>query len=137
MNKRKKILIIVLLIICLVVLGFLILYFTKDLRISKEEKIVRDLTSMGEEVYTELYYPSISKDSNIKSVENYLKSYEETGLKFSIAELEKYNEDFSEKIEKFKIGTKQCDKKNTMVIIYPKSPYKKTDYTLEIKMQCN
>ena len=137
MNKRKKFLIIVLLIICLVVLGFLILYFTKDLRISKEEKIVRDLTSMGEEVYTELYYPSISKDSNIKSVENYLKSYEETGLKFSIAELEKYNEDFSEKIEKFKIGTKQCDKKNTMVIIYPKSPYKKTDYTLEIKMQCN
>ncbi len=137
MNKRKKILIIVLLIICLVVLGFLILYFTKDLRISKEEKIVRNLTSMGEEVYTELYYPSISKDSNIKSVENYLKSYEETGLKFSIAELEKYNEDFSEKIEKFKIGTKQCDKKNTMVIIYPKSPYKKTDYTLEIKMQCN
>ena len=118
-------------------MGFLILYFTKDLRISKEEKIVRDLTSMGEEVYTELYYPSISKDSNIKSVENYLKSYEETGLKFSIAELEKYNEDFSEKIEKFKIGTKQCDKKNTMVIIYPKSPYKKTDYTLEIKMQCN
>ena len=51
MKKSKKILFVILLLILLIVVGLLIWVFTKDLRLSKEEKIVNDLTNMGNDIY--------------------------------------------------------------------------------------
>lgn len=56
------------------------------------------------------------------------------GLKFNLTELEKYSEDFSNKIKNFKNGDKSCDKTNTMVIIYPTSPYGKNNYNVQVNL---
>lgn len=135
MNK-KKVLSIIVLFIGLVIIGMLIIYFTKDLRISKEEKIVRDLTSMGEKLYSDYYYSQISSNKTTDEVISFLKKYETTGLKFNLSEMEKYSDEYKEKISTFKNKKKLCDKENTMVIIYPKSPYTKTDFDSEIKLDC-
>ncbi len=134
--NMKRILGIILIIIGLFVVGLLIFYLTKDLRLSKEEKIVRDLTSMGENLYSEYYYLQISNGKTNEEVAEFLKKYETTGLKFNLTEMEKYSDEYKEKISNFKSKNKSCDKENTMIIIYPKSPYTKTDFFSEIKLDC-
>ena len=39
------------------------------------------------------------------------------------------------KVENYKV-LKNCDKEKTSVIIYPKSPYGKTDFTVKVNMNC-
>lgn len=136
MKKSKKILFVILLLILLIVVGLLIWFFTKDLRLSKEEKIVNDLTNMGNEIYMSYYYPSVSSDKNLDETKEFLQKYETIGLKFNLTELEKYSEDFSNKIKNFKNGDKSCDKTNTMVIIYPTSPYGKNNYNVQVSLDC-
>ena len=104
MKKSKKILFVILLLILLIVVGLLIWFFTKDLRLSKEEKIVNDLTNMGNEIYMSYYYPSVSSGKNLDETKEFLQKYETIGLKFNLTELEKYSEDFSNKIKNFKNG---------------------------------
>ncbi len=136
MKKSKKILFVILLLILLIVVGLLIWFFTKDLRLSKEEKIVNDLTNMGNEIYMSYYYPSVSSSKNLDETKEFLQKYETIGLKFNLTELEKYSEDFSNKIKNFKNGDKSCDKTNTMVIIYPTSPYGKNNYNVQVSLDC-
>ncbi|MBO5182850.1 MAG: hypothetical protein J6B64_00390 [Bacilli bacterium] len=136
MNKKKNRIIIIMLILVLLILGFVIASFIKSTLGYGEERIVKELTSMGEEIYNDYYYPSISSEKSEEDISNFLKAYERIGLKFNLNELEKYNSNFKEKISKFKNNNKQCNKDDTMVVIYPKSPYGKTDYTLEIKLEC-
>ena len=131
-----KIVVKILLLILLIVVGLLIWFFTKDLRRSKEEKIVNDLTNMGNEIYMSYYYPSVSSAKNLDETKEFLKKYETIGLKFNLTELEKYSEDFSNKIKNFKNGDKSCDKTNTMVIIYPTSPYGKNNYNVQVSLDC-
>ena len=136
MKKSKKILFVILLLILLIVVGLLIWFFTKDLRLSKEEKIVNDLTNMGNEIYMSYYYSSVSSGKNLDETKEFLQKYETIGLKFNLTELEKYSEDFSNKIKNFKNGDKSCDKTNTMVIIYPTSPYGKNNYNVQVNLDC-
>lgn len=137
MKKGKKILLIIILLILLVIIGFLIFFFTNDLRLSDEEKIVNDLTSMGEEIYMSYYYPYISSGKNLDEIKEFLQKYETIGLKFNLTELEKFSEDFSNKIKRINNAGKTCDKTNTMVIVYPTSPYGKNNYNIQISLDCN
>lgn len=134
MKKKKVLISIILLVICLLILGFIIFNIIKGVRYT-EEDIVSELTTMADEVYTKLYYPEMKKINGDKSKE-FLKQYEEIGLKFNLTELEKYNEKFKDKISKFKSDNKTCDKEKTMIIIYPQSPYEATNYISEVKLDC-
>lgn len=136
MKNKKKIILIIVLLIMLIGLGILIFILTEDLRLPKEEKIVNELNSMGGQIYIEYYYPSILSGKNLDEVKEYLKDFETTGLKFNLTELEKYSDEFKESVSNFKNGDKKCDKSNTMVIIYPKSPYGKSDFTIGVKLDC-
>ena len=100
------------------------------------DNIVNDLTNMGNEIYMSYYYPSVSSGKNLDETKEFLQKYETIGLKFNLTELEKYSEDFSNKIKNFKNGDKSCDKTNTMVIIYPTSPYGKNNYNVQVSLDC-
>lgn len=91
---------------------------------------------MGNEIYMSYYYPSVSSGKNLDETKKFLQKYETIGLKFNLTELEKYSEDFSNKIKNFKNGDKSCDKTNTMVIIYPTSPYDKNNYNVQVSLDC-
>lgn len=137
MNKK---LVIVLLIIFIIILGFLSIVFIKNLQ--KEEKdYVSELTNIGNDAYSEYYYKVISIDKNETEVKAYLKKYENTGLSFDLESLKGYaiNQDkteYYELINEFLEKNKKCDENRSMVIIYPNEPYGNTDFTSEIKLNC-
>lgn len=135
MNKKKTKIAIIILIIVFIILGLLIFVTFKGSSISEKE-IVSKLTDMGEKIYTEYYYPELSKGKSEEEFAEFLKQFEKIGLKFNLTELEKYNEDFKKDISKFKSKEKTCNKENTMVIIYPESPYTSTSYSSEVKLDC-
>ena len=128
----------VLLIIFLMILGFLSFIFFYNLKTKtiNEEDFVQSLTTTGEEIYSEYYYKYISANKTNEEISDYLKKYETIGLKFDLNEIEKYSDESKTLVERFIKGNRDCKKDETMIVIYPKSPYTKTDFTSEIKMDC-
>jgi len=136
MKEKRKIFIWIILILLLMVLGFLSFTFLRNLKYDDKEDYVATFTEMGEEVYTNLYYESISKDYNKEELQNFLSKFKDIGLQFNLVELSKYSEKNKEVIEKFIRNNKNCKKEETMLIIYPKDPYGKTDFESALRMDC-
>ena len=68
-----------------------------------------------------------------------LKKYEELGIKVNLDNLSRYNNKENEELVKTFVNNKNneaCNLQDTKVIIYPKSPYNKTDYTIEVQLVC-
>lgn len=139
-NKGRTVALI-LLIVVLIILGFLSVNFFKNLKDDnsktlKDEDMVTTLTLMGEQLYSEYYYKEESRGKSSEEMVEYLKKYETVGLKFDLTQLEKYNDDYKKTIKKFIKENNNCKKDETMVIIYPKSPYTNKDFISEISLNC-
>lgn len=68
-----------------------------------------------------------------------LSKFSTIGIKVDLENLGRYNNgEFKDKISKFKNSDtdEKCNSTNTMVYIYPKSPYGKTDYTVKAELDC-
>ena len=82
-------------------------------------------------------YDVLAKGRDKKDLEKILVRYAGRGIKINLETLEKYDSGkYADEIKNLKSGKKTCDKKNTMVIIYPEEPYNKTDYRVEIELDC-
>jgi len=104
---------------------------------SQENKLTNSLKKMGEEFYTEYYYPEISKDKSSAEVTAVLEKFKDIGIKIDLDNLSRYNDGANEEeIAKFKNNGKACNNKTTRAIIYPKSPYGKKDYKVEVELDC-
>ena len=69
-------------------------------------------------------------------VEN-IKKFETTGIKVDLDNLSRQSNESKEKVKDFvNDKNEECNKNNTKVIIYPKDPYGKTNYELEIQLDC-
>lgn len=141
--KNKKIgrnIALILLIFFVIILGILSIIFfnnaTDPSGIATEEDPITKLTLMGEQLYSEYYYKIISEDKTEEEMKEYLKKYEEIGLKIDLNEMAKYNDEYNQYIESFVATHKKCKKEETMVIIYPKDPYTNKDFDSELSMQC-
>lgn len=90
-----------------------------------------ELTEIGRYFYEDYYYKNIQKvETDPKA---FVAEYEEIGIKVNIqnlANLPKYKE----KIEK---DFKNCDSKDTKVIIHPTVPYGPTDYEIKVNLSCS
>jgi N-acetyl-beta-hexosaminidase len=135
-KNNKVIQIIGIVVILAVVLG-IVLFLTKDARLSDEEKLEKSLTTMGEEFYTDFYYTEISKNKTSQEVSEFLAKFQDVGIKVNLDNLSRYNDGANEdEIANFKNGDTECDKTNTRAVIYPKSPYGKNDYTIKAELDC-
>lgn len=139
MKKNKKIVVQILVIVISLVLVGLIIYMVLKPKTYGEKYLKNELSNMGEKFYTTFYYEQISKDKNFAQVKSYLSKYKDIGIKVSLTSLSQYNSNSNdETIAKFKNEKgEQCNWDNTKVIIYPKDPYTKTDYTIETILDCN
>ena len=135
-NKLRNIAI-VLLIIFIIILGFLSYVFIKNLRERNEKDFVAEFTRMGNEIYSDYYYKIVSVGKSEEQLNEFLEKFSTKGLKFDLVQLEKYSDEYKDIIEDFTKAHKDCKKEETMVIIYPKSPYSSIDFTSEIQMNCN
>lgn len=127
--KKNNLKMAVIVIIILLLVYIVVLFATKDIRLKKNFK------NLGADFYSNYYYERISKDKNSKDLEVFLKDFENIGIKVSFANLEKYSSKGNEKIIK-KLKDAKCDESNSIVTIYPKKPYGKNDYKLDVKLDC-
>ncbi len=121
---KKKIIIISISVILLIGISILIMINMNGTNISLEQR----LTIIGEEFYEEFYYPPISDKEE-------LGNYEEIGIKINLDNLSNavYKDiNIDDEVDYFK----NCNFENTMVTIYPKTPYKISDYEINIKLDC-
>ena len=103
---------------------------------SNEKVLTANLTKLGEQFYTEFYYPSQEKSQ--EDVKEFVKKFEKTGIKVNlenIAKVSKVDQDLVKTMVNCKTK-KDCDKTASYVIIKPKKPYGKTDYTIEVTLDC-
>ena len=118
----KKVLPIVIIAIIIIVILSLII---SKINYSRKEKELKTTLEKYAIPHYHKYYEQLIKQDNISSLERFAKE----GIKI---ELEVISKDNDEVKEKFKI----CDPKNTIVIIYPESPYNKTDFKTETEIDC-
>ena len=136
MKKFKKIGVIAavaVVVVAIVVVAIIVLLAGR----SNESKLESSLTDMGRDFYENFYYSQVGKSSEERT--NLLSKFTTVGIKIDLENLERYdNGKFSDEIKEF-VNSKtkeKCDKTNTKVVIYPKSPYGKTDYTVEAQLDC-
>lgn len=132
MRKRTIFIIVAVIIIALAVGA----YFIFSNR-SNESKLESSLTDMGRDFYENFYYKQVGKSSEERT--DLLSKFTTIGIKIDLENLGRYdNGKYSKDIKEFVNNktNKKCNKTNTKVVIYPKSPYGKTDYTVEAQLDC-
>lgn len=107
--------------IAFVVVGILLFSFNNE---SGDNTIV--LKTAGESFYENFYYKQIKSDQA-----SYLKNFEYIGIKISLENLERVETSLTS------INSlSSCNKQKTKVIIYPKAPFGRKDYIIEVELDC-
>jgi hypothetical protein len=103
---------------------------------SNEKKLNANLTKLGRQFYEEFYYPSQEKSQS--DVKEFVKKFEKTGIKINLENIAKIS-----KVDKALVDSmvnkktkEKCDAKNTTVTIYPEKPYGKSNYKIEVNLEC-
>ena len=125
--KNKKIMFLIA-IILFIIAGILILVNSK---IGRESLSRRDIRKITKEFYS-FYYDENNTDDNVK---NYLRKYINTGLTISLGDMEIYIENKSNGGTTYS-SLEKCDRANSKITIYPKSPFGKDDYELKFDLVC-
>ena len=124
----KKKIIIAIVILLFIIGGIIILVNSK---IGREALSRRDIRKITETFYN-YYYEENNYDNNIK---NFLRKYINTGLTIKLGDMEAYIEEKTNGGTSYK-SLEKCDRANSKIIIYPKSPFGKIDYELKFDLKC-
>lgn len=131
---NKKLVYICGVVVLAIILVIIILFMLKN---NNKNKIEKSISSMGEQFYTEYYYPQITKNKSKKEIKELLSKFEKNGIKINLKNLAVFKGGkFKKEIDTFKNKDKECDKNSSKVIIRPAKPYGKNDYKIEIKLDC-
>lgn len=123
-------------VLLLIVIISLFLIFNNHSK-NESQKLSKELKELGISFYEDFYYNQIGKTDDEKKT--FLEKYTDIGIKVSLDNLARYKKDESEEITKKFVNSKtnqECDKTNSMVIIYPKEPYGKKDYRIDANLVC-
>lgn len=128
-NKRNVIICICALVVIVAGVVCAILFIPK----SNKAKLEAELKEMGKGFYEDFYYDLVVNSNGVDSI----KKFENTGIKVDLDNLSRQNDANKEKVKDFvNDKNEECNKANTKVIIYPKDPYGKTNYQLEVQLDC-
>lgn len=124
-NNKKTVILVIIGITVLFTILFFIGRFVNNY--FDKKNLEKALTSMGEKVYKELYYKDLKDDFAV---------YEKEGIKITLNDM--FNAtDLDYKDYFYNRKTKKvCDSNTTYIIIYPKSPYRNSDYDLTFNLEC-
>lgn len=131
---NKKTLAIVVAVLIVVILVVLLVVFGKK---NNEKELESSLNKMGASFYENFYYEQIGSSADDRT--SLLSKFSTIGIKIDLENLGRYNDgEFKKDIKEFKnsLTGEKCNQTKTKVIIYPKSPYGKTDYKIETELSC-
>ena len=124
-------------IIIVVVLSIFLIFTLKKKTISNSEQLTKSLKEMGVQFYEDFYYNQIGKNETEKKV--FLEKYKDIGIKVSLDNmLRSKKTETTDENNPFinKETNEECNKNTSMVVIYPKEPYGKTDYSIDVILDC-
>lgn len=124
-------------IIIAVVLSIFLIFTLKKKTISNSEQLTKSLKEMGVQFYEDFYYNQIGKNETERKV--FLEKYKDIGIKVSLDNmLRSKKTETTDENNPFinKETNEECNKNTSMVIIYPKEPYGKTDYSIDVILDC-
>lgn len=104
---------------------------------SEEDKLNDMLKELGVNFYENFYYDQVGTNDTEKK--EFVKKYETIGIKVNLDNLSRLDSDNNKKIVDKFVNSKtkeECDKSNTRVIIYPKTPYEKDSYDIKTELVC-
>jgi len=131
--KNKKILVGIIIILVLII-TCLVLVFTRQ---SQEQKLTKTLKEMGKDFYENYYYDRTGKSEEERK--QAIARFKDRGININLDNLSRYNSVVNEeKIKEFvnkKTGN-ECDRNNTKIFIYPVEKFDKTDYRVEVVLDC-
>lgn len=134
-KDKKKILIVVFGVIVLILAVLLVMkVLSKD---NAKNNLKDTLISMGRDFYENYYYDKTGKNADERK--EFLKKFEKQGIKIDLDNLGRYNSNTNkEKLKEFVNPTTEesCNYQNTKAIIYPKGNFGKTDYDIEVILDC-
>lgn len=134
-NKKKILIIAGLSIVIVAIIVAFTLFYNSDERAIKN--LNKNLMTLGEKFYTTFYYEQVTINRTEEEVIEFVKKYEEIGIKVDINNLERtLPDEYKELISKLKYKDTNCDKEKTKAIIYPKKPYDKNSYKLGTILEC-
>lgn len=130
-TKRNIIILVAIIVVINIVVAAILIYN------NPKNKITRRMKEMGKDFYASYLYETLKEGRTDKELSEVLAKYKDTGIKINLRNLAQYDSGkYKEEIDTFKSDKKECSKNNTRVIIYPKSPYKKSDYKIKIELDC-
>lgn len=136
-NNKKQVGIVAGIVLVVVVALVITINVTNSNKQTQEQKLEAKLEDLGKDFFENFYYPQVGSDDSSRAT--FLEKFSEIGIKVNLDNLSRYNgEGVEDKIAEFvndETG-KECDKENTKVTIYPKDPYGKGDYTIEVTLVC-
>ena len=124
-------------IIIVVVLSIFLIFTLKKKTISNSEQLTKSLKEMGVQFYEDFYYNQIGKNETERKV--FLEKYKDIGIKVSLDNmLRSKKTETTDENNPFinKETNEECNKNTSMVVIYPKEPYGKTDYSIDVILDC-
>lgn len=138
--SRKNVLIIKLSIMAFVLLFIVFGFVFNKMNLFAKVDLKESLEKMATDFYENFYYNQVEQLENAEvDKTKFLEEFKTVGIKISLNNLEEYDDGkYVEEIAKF-VNSKTktpCNKYNTRAIIYPKEPYGKTDYEIEINLEC-
>ena len=103
---------------------------------SNEKQLNANLTKLGRQFYEEFYYPSQEKSQ--EDVKAFVKKFEKTGIKINLENIAKISKVDNSLVDSMvnKKTKEKCDAKQSTVTIYPVKPYGKSDYKIEVNLEC-
>lgn len=121
-------------VVIILIVGLIIVVSGKG-KESESQKLSSELKNLGIDFYENFYYKQIGTDD--KERKEFLEKYTNIGIKVSLDNLVRYKKDDTI-LEKFVNSKtkKECDKTSSMVVIYPKEPYGKNNYTIDAMLVC-
>jgi len=141
MGKTKKInkknIFIILSVLVVIAIVILVCFILLSKKGDNKKDLETSLNNMGQTFYENFYYEQIGTSADERT--SLLSKFTTVGIKIDLENLEKYNNgEFSDEIAKFEnsLTEEKCNKTNTKVIIYPQSPYGKTDYKISTELDC-
>lgn len=129
---KKNIIICSSILVVILLIVLLILFLTNPKR-----KIKNTLENVGKDFYTNYYYDQLTKKRSKDDLKSLFSKFSKNGIKLNLNYLSSYNKGKQKDvIDSLKYKKKSCNKDNTKVIIYPEEPYGKTDYRIELELDC-
>ena len=132
LNKNSIIGIVVIILIIIIAVVIINPFKSDNKNSGKNSKdgsdIKAELEKMGKKYYEKTFYPLLNGNFEI------LDLYKDSGLSNTLTTLSdvvSIDEDLGKVL-----AEKKCDYEKTLVIIYPKEPFSKNDYTIDVKLSC-